>query len=821
MCKWISLIVLAPTLIFADGLESFIAQDQKLEFQQLQTQIASATTAPGYTRIKREALRKDALVWPSDASPMDVVIRRTQALAKYLLSRENSPNLLAELKQLRTLKKQNRPDLSEAQQLKLFKQVCAVRRAISFKNPLLDFDDLLFLKHNRQARGDTHMVDQYLGFNQAIGGGVFRLNDVFGAAPVAENILPASALPKGSFISLDLDYDAKSILFAFTQVDYKVPTNSPAWKNQPWTRQQTKRNKHYCWRPESSFHLFRADADGGNLRQLTHGMWNDFDPCFLPNGRIAFISGRSGGTQRCGYRFIPGYTLFSVMGDGSDLVQFSWHDTNEWHPSVNNNGMLVYTRWDYVDRDSDIAHHLWFCYPDGRDPRSMHGNYPDVREMRPWMEMSIRAIPNSGKYIATAASHHGEAYGSLVMIDQSLPDDRAMSQIRRITPHELFPESEKAPGEPHKKGKHEPRNFAFGTPWPLSENFYLCVYDPSPEQRNHGIYLLDSFGNRELLYRDPSIACLDPIPLKPRPRPPILPTQTQQAKADQIKGEAIRPATVAVMNIYESEFPFPPGTKIKELRIVNIFPKSTHAINNPRVAYADQSLARGVLGTVPVEADGSVYFECPPEIGIYFQAIDENGLAVHTMRSDTYLHPGERLSCVGCHEDKRKAPALSAMPMALRRPPSKIKPEPSGSYPLTFPRLVQPVLDAKCVSCHDKNEKAPSLHGDRFVKGSGWSEAMATLAPRAWGKSGGNGALMRLNDRSYSIPGKDGARVSKLWKMLEKGHHGVQLTPEEKRRITLWIDCNSNFYGAYKEMEKQAQGGVVPAKYGFLPEWVN
>ena len=94
------------------------------------------------------------------------------------------------------------------------------------------------------------------------------------------------------------------------------------------------------------------------------------------------------------------YTLYSMQPDGSDIICLSYHETHEWHPSVTNDGMLVYTRWDYVDRDTNIAHHIWTCYPDGRDPRSFHGNYPARRESRPWMEMSIRAIPGSHKFVA-------------------------------------------------------------------------------------------------------------------------------------------------------------------------------------------------------------------------------------------------------------------------------------------------------------------------------------------------------------------------------------------------------------------------------------
>jgi hypothetical protein len=250
---------------------------------------------------------------------------------------------------------------------------------------------------------------------------------------------------------------------------------------------------------------------------------------------------------------------------------------------------------------------------------------------------------------------------------------------------------------------------------------------------------------------------------------------------------------------------------------VSIFPKDNPFMDIPRIGRAAQSLARGVLGTVPVEEDGSVYLTMPTGAAIYFQVLDESGLAVQTMRSDTYLHPGEQMTCIGCHEPKNNAPKAGGrgMPVALCRPPSVLKPEAEGSYPLTFPRLVQPVLNSKCIGCHDQHKKAPSLHGDRFGK-YGWSEGFNTLQKYAWGMSGGNGTALR--ERQYSIPGQVGARASKLYQMLAKGHHDLKLSPEELRRITLWLDCNSNFYGAYTEPEKQARGGVVPPKLG-QPAW--
>ena len=804
------------------------------EFSELQRQIASHSQW-NLARLEVEALRPESLIRSTDATPVDVIWRRTLALLEHLRGLPHSPDFTRDDAELKTFQAEiaTARNAPENRQRELFGNIAAIRRRIAFQNPLLDFRSIVFVKHNRQVRGEVHMVDQYLGFNAEKAGGVFVLENPFRDKPTVRSLLAGAKVESGrlkgkvlentgGFISLDLDPDAREILFAYTEGEWQVPEGTREatyWTDADFQRKgKLQTPAHYVFRPEGCYHIFRAGVDGSGLKQLTDGPFNDFDPCFLPNGRIAFISSRIGGQCRCGARPLPTYTLHAMMGDGSDLIPLSWHDTNEWQPSVDHSGMLVYTRWDYVDRDSDVAHHLWRCYPDGRDPRSPHGNYPEVRESRPWMEMSIRAIPGSPKYVAVAAPHHGEAYGSLVLVDLQLRENRSTGQLRRITPEVCFPEAESAPGVAHTgRGKHSPRAEVYGTPWPLSEDFYLCVYDNN--QHNYGLYLVDSFGNRELLYRDPALACLDPIPLRPRPRPPVIPVETAQATADRGTQPIPSTGTVSVMNVYESRQPWPEGVKARELRVINLFPKDSATADAPNVGTAAQSLCRGVLGTVPVEADGSAHFTIPAGAPVYFQLLDEHGMMIQTMRSATYVHPGEKLTCVGCHESSQSTPGrpAGALPLAMRRAPSPLKPEVPGSYPLSFPRLVQPALDANCVVCHDRESKAPKLHGDRLAK-TGRTEAFESLRGHAWGMSGGNGVA--LKERQYSIPGSEGARVSKLYSVLTREHYGTQLSTADLHRLTLWLDCNSNFYGAYQDLEKQAKGEVVRPLWG-VPMWVE
>jgi len=664
-----------------------------------------------------------------------------------------------------------------------------IAREIAFCNPLLDFDAIVFIKRHDPA-GVFHMCDQYYGCNAVPGGGLFALIDPFTKRPKLVDILDNSTvsngrlagqkLTGGSFLSPELSFDASTILFAYSEA-------------KAWPKYQGK--EAYDWAPEICYHIFRCRADGTDLQQLTDGAWDEFDPCFLPDGRIAFISMRRGGYLRCG-RHCPVYTLFAMEADGSRIRPLSFHETHEWHPSVANDGMIVYTRWDYVDRDTNVAHHIWTCFPDGRNPRSPHGNYPIRRESRPWMEMQIRAIPESPKFVAVAAAHHGHEFGSLVLIDPRRVDDGAMSQLERLTPEVPFPEAEGRPINLY---------MVYGTPWPLSEEDFLCVYDAAA--KNRGIYWIDRYDNKELLYRDPKISCSTPIPLRPRPVPPVLPAMTAGWPED---GSDPEPATVALVNVYDSDFRWPAGTKITALRVIQLLPKSTPPPNEPRIGVANQTNARAVLGTVPVEADGSAHFRLPPGIPVYFQALDERGMAVMSMRSVTYAHPGEKLVCQGCHEPRHDPPMSSLSPaIALTRKPSEIEPPVDGANPFNFVRLVQPVLDRHCVGCH-REKNALDLSG--VSEGPyGWTRSYTNLA----GKYGfyyhvSNGSINQgIHGGSRTIAGQFGAAAAPLMKYLGPEHYGVALPAEDLHRIVLWLDCNSEFYGSYEQIEAQARGEIV------------
>ena len=781
-----------------------------------------------FARVAPETYHPQALVQETDRDPADVVLRRTAALLADLESMPGASDLAplaAELASLRQAGATIDPADRDAR-YDLFEKACELRRRIAFANPLLDFDRILFIKRHRATF--NHMCDQYYGIHANPGGaldirapeqvrqneellgdarasGLFILEDPFGPNPRVTNVLADSVVERGrllgqrleggSFLSPDLSYCGGKILFAYVECR---GDRSHDYHTDP-TRGH--------WAPGWCYHIFKVNVDGSGLERLTDGTWNDFDPTWLPNGRIAFTSERRGGYLRCG-RVCPTYTLYDMAVDGSDITCLSFHETNEWHPSVTNDGRIIWTRWDYVDRHGVTAHKPWITTLDGRDPRPVYGNYVP-RNLRPDMILDVRAIPGSHKLVGTGAPHHGQAFGSLIILDPSVPDDDRTAPLKRLTPEEGFPETQ--------GGGH-----SYGNPWPLGDHYHLCVYDvemSNPSlgfqgrdyvRGDYGIYLVDAFGNRELIYRDPDISSQSPIPLRPRPRPPVM---SELARRGPETDPAARPpvgegcpsaeATVSVMNVYESLLPWPEGTRIHALRVVQVLPMTVPSGGPPhetgiRIAGAGDSVVpvRHVLGTVPVEADGSAHFTVPAHRSIFFQALDEDGLAVQSMRSATYVHEGEHLSCVGCHEPKHKAPATPVTtPLALRRPPSSLEPGVDGSRPFSYPRLVQPVLDRNCVDCHMEHAKAPNLGREPIERK--WYASYNSLAPH-WG-------FYDYGDTYRTTPGRFGARASKLYEHLRGDHHGLVLSAEDLHRLTLWLDLSSMFYGVYEKERGEAQ----------------
>ncbi len=764
-----------------------------------------------------------SLIHPTDKTPTDVILRRTEALLGDLRTLDGAADLSWADTALAKLREQSKAPLSEEQQTQLFLDICALRRRLALSNPLLSFEQIVFSRgvgyrgcihiapwgnggslENSLIRNSPKESDWPALLHRTPEGesepdgvarpGLFVLGGYKTEAPHVEPLLTDAVIENGRHrgkrlvnfpgeyhFAFDLSFDGQSVAFA-------------------------KRLG-----PEAPYHIFKGEINGTSLQQLTDSWFPDVEPCFLPGGRIAFISFRRWISARC-LSFVPQAcgTLFSMTDDGSDVIPLSWHETSELFPTVDNDGRLIYTRWDYVDRDFSAGHHIWTSYPDGRDPRAPHGNYAyphstldltenayDGRADRPWAEFHIRAIPNAaGKYVAVAGTHHASTPGLLVVIDTSIPDDNRMSQVRFIRGAELSHELQ---------GMYESPDAEFVTPWPLSPSYYLASHKGS------ALVLVDVFGNMELLTAQGGQS---PRPLRPRTKPPVIPPGTTQASAQQ--GDSSQSAVISILDVYNADQPWPPGTKIKALRILRLVPKpwSSGIDHASTVGYSKGGLPRIALGTVPVESDGSAYFHAPVGCEIMFQVLDERGMAIQSMRSGTYVHPGEHLSCVGCHEDKSRAPRRSAPKLAFQRPPSVIQPETSlGPVPASYPLLAKPVLEKTCIPCHKAEQTAmqSAKYGD--------------LEPYAFYFHGNYESLglVPRHGGYRTTAGRFGARESRMGKaLLDETHQELlqsgKITAEEFRRVVLWLDANSLNLGAYNNDAAQHRGEIVWPLLEFDPE---
>ncbi len=650
------------------------------------------------------------------------------------------------MRQLETLGQE--PTEQKARELYL--QARWTVRKLALRNPLLDFDSILFAQ---SAPGRfPHMSDQFYGWWSRPGGGIFLLEN-FKTEPKVRCL--TTDLPEGSYLRPDLSYDGKKVLFAYCKFYPHVPDLKD---------KATKANL-----PEEAFyHIFEMNIDGTGRRQVTHGRYDDFDARYLPSGEIVFLSTRKGtflqctkantsstlqadlsdSYVRCGgdnYRPVPVFTLHVMDREGKNLRPLSAFENFEWTPAVANDGRILYTRWDYIDRFNGPFFSLWSTNPDGSNPQLVYGNYT----VRPQVVCEAVPIPSSHKLMVVAAAHHSILGGSLVVLDRNYGTEE-QTPIKRLTPEVPFPETEAW------------ANSYYANPWALSEEHYLVGWSNRklpPHSRVDGseqnpvnamgVYLYDAFGNLTLLYRDAKISSGNPIPVRPRAKPPVY--------TGEVAWNESAEGAFLIQDIYQGLDGVPRGT-IKSVRIIGVPPKTQPHMNTPNIGVSAEDPGKILVGTAPVEADGSANFRVPSGFPVFFQALDEEGLAVQTMRSLTYVWPKQTLSCVGCHESRESAPTAGKPPIAALREPSKLVAGPPGSWPMRFDHLVQPVLDRACVSCHKPGSE--DIKASRFDLTA--SKAYDNLL--AYGE---NDLRKLAFERDRSFVGECTARKSKLLALLK------------------------------------------------------
>jgi mono/diheme cytochrome c family protein/cytochrome c553 len=580
----------------------------------------------------------------------------------------------------------------------------------------------------------------------------------------------------------------------------------------------------YSYKPSGTnyFHLYEMDLRNDNkIRQITNDEFDDIEPTYTPDDKIIFVSTRAKRWVNCWLTQVA--ILYGCDLDGGNIHALSANIEQDNTPWFLPNGQVLYMRWEYVDRSQVHYHHLWVMNPDGTKQMVYYGN------MHPGeVYIDAKPIPNSDKVVASFSHGHGrtEHAGAVGIIDpRNGPDDKKMA--RQITAASDYRD-----------------------PWAFSENCFMAA-------QNDKIELINASGETRTLFQIPedwkshasagkvirdrsevraSLSPLfvhEPRPLIKREREQVIGKQTNDS---QPTGE------LTLLDVYQGRNMH--GIKrgeIKKLLILETLPMPIHYTGGMEpVTYGGSFTLERVVGTVPVDPDGSARFKLPAKRAFFFVALDENNLAVKRMQSFLTVMPGESTSCVGCHEERTASPIIAGRtPTAMTRPASPITKItetvnrlsknsvteivadglPIGNAipdVIDYPRDIQPVWDKHCVECHnpDKREGRFNLSGDRGAMYSiSYSNIMSGTHLATENERYGKETLVadgRNRPQGNYPPRTLGSSASAIYtKYCQKAHYNVNLSEREKMLVLLWIETGAAYIGTYAGLGSGMLGGYA------------
>ena len=647
----------------------------------------------------------------------------------------------------------------------------ALQRESLIANPLVSAQPIVFVTRN-QYKPDHHNTETIFQTGEVNtgsyqGGGALKVID-FAKGGAVTTLVDAGK--DGLARDPDVSFDGKKILFS-------MRTNIL-----------------------DNYHLYEVNSNASGLKQLTSakGVF-DIDPIYLPDGGIIFSSSREPKYCMCNKHIMA--NLFRMEADGANIIQIGKSTLFEGHSNLMPDGRIMYDRWEYVDRNFGDAQGLWTVNPDG----TRHAVYYGNNTKSPGAKLEGRMLSNE-LCLCIFGSCHDRPWGALALIDRSKGVD-GKGPVIRTWPTKAIKQVDIGDFDSFKR--FSPR---YEDPYPLSDKYFL-VSRSTGNGEEMAIALVDIFGNEVELHREMP-GCYDPMPLAPRKRPPVIPLARKYDNS---------PGKFYIQDVYVGTHM--QGVKrgdVKYLRVVESGEKRSWTPSNwqgqigfapgtqwPALNWADLGNKR-ILGTVAVEKDGSVYFECPAEAFVYFQLLDARGRLIQTMRSGTIIQPGELQGCIGCHENRVSQSPVNNNPIALKKPACKL----DGWYGtprfFNYTKEIQPVFDRNCVKCHDYGKPAGqklNLSGDRsYIFSASYQDLMHTRIANCLG----TGAAPIVQPYEW------GSNKSKLIEVLDKGHYKVKLTDEEMARLAAWIDINGPYYSTYDCAYPENFTGRCPLSDGQL-----
>ena len=678
--------------------------------------------------------------------------------------------------------------------------VTALRRDVLFRrNPLFDFDKLLFVK--RYTYHSSHFYTDFIDGVGNYGGNLCVLDLKTGEAT---DLIPE--MKGGIFGRFDLHFDADRVVFDWKKSPregfrlYEIAIDPATGRRKGKVRQLTfppadeqQRIKRY----DNSFL-------GGTGRMYYH-QTDDMHPCYLPDGGICFTSTRCEyGTLCDAPDILSTAVLHRIDADGRKLQKLTNSPVSEFSPSLMADGRILYTRWEYVDKGQLGVKCLWAMRPDGSGSMEVYGN--DITF--PPTLLHGRQIPGkSDMFVVLGTPHYPQSgIGTVIRLDMS-KNIRTREPMTYITPHV---DIRQEPGWNHLvKGKwvRHTNGPLYMDPFPLSPDIYLVSHNPDKpwkDVRAYGLYLLDAEGTHLRIHTDTEFSCWQPYPLRTRKRPPVLVSACDPKLASR------KQAVCLVRDVYHGMGGIERGT-VKHLRIMEQFPRpwAARRVWDKRSKYGShtQLVSRGSVlaakvlhGVVPVCEDGSAHFLVPADRNIYFEALDENYMELQRERTYVNYRPGEERSCVGCHETPNDPPpTLVGTPIAFQRPPDTPAPQPgdkTAARVIHYPTDVQPVLDKHCVRCH--GSKSPK--GKLDLTGTlttHFSRSYESILNRRLVKTFDEGS--DWGGTPYSPPKTVGSHASRFIAQVRKGCSGNdrKLPLADFVKLTTWVDANAQYYGSY------------------------
>ncbi len=695
----------------------------------------------------------------------------------------------------------------------LYQELRSLKRELLLADAQIDFKAILCID-NPYVHGSEALHEiRHRTENCATPGGRLLVLERLGPDAAVRKLAPQGV--PAAFWRPDLSFDGMKVLYGMKA------------ENQP------------------AYHLYEIGLDGTGARQITKGDYNDMDPIYTPDGHIVFSTSRCNQFLRCGDSKFRMFILARCDGDGKNIYFISANNEADYTPALLPDGRILYTRWEYVDKEVNRLQSLWTVNPDGTGAGAYWGN----QSRWPDMLMNARPIPGTQKVVFQAPGHHFCYDGPLGVVDtgegMNYPDG-----VYNLTPHIPWAEVGAGPADrAFRSGFQAPACYkAFQTPFPISKDLLLVSArlgqdialskDADPGWFN--LYLMDYDGNMELLYKG-SYNILHAQPARARQRPTTIPSHVRWPGKRVAADQQAEEGTVFSSDIYEGTT-IPRGA-VKALRVMEIgsvsfgdcvgsrssireadpyrgkgaFPTPAWMLpGSPAISFVYDEGIKRVLGTVPVEADGSVHFKLPAVRSVFFQLLDEKGRCLQTMRSFTHVMPGEVRGCVGCHETPSVAPlALPKTSTAMCRAPSVLTPPPWGDASISFPRFVQPVLDKHCITCHGgANPKGGMDLTHRVEAGSQVSWPYVRLVfgnnPKtvddfpSTSVAGPIFPYCTYPNPNWKIPTQDTvvppmtamSYKSKLvWIATSGKHHDVKVTPREEAQLVAWVDALCPYLG--------------------------